>query len=260
VDASRAGTSAAVGGLDPLVSALLDRLTDDASLPSVFEWLISRGAGVSELVARVVELAASRLSPTSPSPLQKMKEFATVTALADAYPGDPGIVISLLLNRVTLSKGEVLYLPAGNIHAYLSGLGIELMAASDNVLRGGLTPKHIDVPELLSVLDFTPLPVPLLAPVHPSPGVAVYRPDVPDFELVIIAPPAGSAENEGDPATYAPGSDSIALCTDGVLHIRGALGEFELRRGDAVYITADEAPLTFRGMGTAFLADAGTDG
>jgi mannose-6-phosphate isomerase len=260
VDAS----SSAASEVDPLVSALLDRLADDASLPSVFEWLISRGAGVSELVARVVELAASRLSASAASPsapvLPKMKEFATVAALADAYPGDPGIVISLLLNRVTLSRGEVLYLPAGNIHAYLSGLGVELMAASDNVLRGGLTPKHIDVPQLLSVLDFTPLPVPLLTPLLRSPGVAVFRPEVPDFELVVVALPVGSAENEGDSAAYAPESDSIALCTEGVLHIRGALGEFELRRGDAVYVTADEAPLLFRGTGTAFLADAGSGG
>ncbi|HEY5319538.1 MAG TPA: mannose-6-phosphate isomerase, class I [Galbitalea sp.] len=227
-------------GADPLLAGLLDRLADDASLPSVFEWLISRGEGVDDLVRRVVELAASASGP----------EFATVVSLAGAYPGDPGIVISLLLNRVTLSQGEVLYLPAGNIHAYLSGLGIELMAASDNVLRGGLTAKHIDVPELLSVLDFTPLPVPLLAPSHPSPGITVYRPDVPDFELVVI-----SAENEGAAVSYSPESDSIALCTEGFLHLRGARGEFELRRGDAVYVTADEAPLTFAGPGTVFLAD-----
>jgi hypothetical protein len=79
-------------------------------------------------------------------------ELATVRLLAEAYPGDPGIVISLMLHRVTLARGEVLYLPAGNIHAYLRGVGIELMASSDNVLRGSLSPKHIAVPELLSVL------------------------------------------------------------------------------------------------------------
>jgi mannose-6-phosphate isomerase len=229
-------------GPDPLVASLLDRLVDDSSLPSVFEWLISRGAGVSELIERVVALAAS-----APG-----LEFSTVGALAAAYPGDPGIVISLLLNRVVLRRGEVLYLPGGNIHAYLSGLGIELMAASDNVLRGGLTPKHIDVPELLSVLDFTPLPVPLLAPTHPSPGVSVYRPDVPDFELVRLVP----AENEGETVEYRPESDSIVLCTEGVLHIRGRGGGHELRQGDAFYVSADEAPLTFGGVGTAFLAAA----
>jgi mannose-6-phosphate isomerase len=240
-------------GADPLLDAFLGRLVDDASLPAVFEWLLSGAEDVAALVARVVALAAAALPKT--------KEFATVSALAEAYPADPGIVVSLLLNHVTLSRGEVLYLPAGNIHAYLSGLGIELMAASDNVLRGGLTPKHVDVPELLSVLDFTPLPVPLLAPSHPSAGVSVFRPDVPDFELVVVVPSANApAENEGQSAEYAPESDSIALCTSGVLHIRGANGVFDLQRGAAVFITGDESPLTFEGSGTAFLAtERGSD-
>ena len=105
-------------------------------------------------------------------------------ALAEAYPGDPGLVISLLLNRVQLRRGEALYLAAGNIHAYLDGLGIELMAASDNVLRGGLTPKHIDVSELLEVLDFTPMPPPRLEPERPGPGVEVFRPGVPRLRAV----------------------------------------------------------------------------
>ncbi|MDQ1574031.1 MAG: mannose-6-phosphate isomerase, partial [Actinomycetota bacterium] len=109
-------------GPDPLVAGLLDRLVDDSSLRSVFEWLITRGDGVDELVARVVELAASA-TVSSQAPL----EFVTVGDLAAAYPGDPGIVIALLLNRVALRRGQVLYLPAGNIHAYLKGLGIELM-------------------------------------------------------------------------------------------------------------------------------------
>ena len=85
------------------------------------------------------------------------RDAETVRMLDEAFPGDPGIVLALLLNRATLRPGEVLYLPAGNIHAYLRGLGIELMAASDNVLRGGLTRKRIDVPELVSVLDFSPI-------------------------------------------------------------------------------------------------------
>jgi mannose-6-phosphate isomerase len=239
------GSGDSGGSSDPLVGALLDRLADDSSLRSVFEWLISRGDGVDELVGRVVELAAAA-GPAGEFSL----ELATVGVLAEAYPGDPGIVISLLLNRVRLAPGEALYLPAGNIHAYLDGLGIELMAASDNVLRGGLTPKHIDVPELLAVLDFEPLPAPYLVPSHPSPDVTLFRPPVPDFELVVIV----VTENEGVAAEYAPETGSLALCTAGLLRIRGAHGEFELRRGDAVYISADEAPLTFSGAGTAFLA------
>jgi mannose-6-phosphate isomerase len=251
VDATRALIASL--GPDSLVDSFLDRLVDDASLPAVFEWLLSGAEDVAALVTRVVALAAAH---------PKTKEFATVGALAEVYPGDPGILISLLLNRVTLSRGEVLYLPAGNIHAYLSGLGIELMAASDNVLRGGLTPKYVDVPELLSVLDFTPLPIPILAPSHPSAGVSVFRPDVPDFELVVVSPPRVAAadpavppaENEGWSAEYSPESDSIVLCTSGFLHILGTNGSFEVQRGAAVYITKDESPLRFEGPGTVFMA------
>ena len=88
-------------------------------------------------------------------------EARTALELSERYPGDAGVLAALLLNRVTLQPGEALFLPAGNLHAYLSGAGIELMANSDNVLRGGLTPKHVDVPELLRVLDFTAAPPPV---------------------------------------------------------------------------------------------------
>ena len=90
-------------------------------------------------------------------------EARTVLELSERYPGDAGVLAALLLNRVTLAPGEALFLPAGNLHAYLSGAGVELMANSDNVLRGGLTPKHVDVPELLRVLDFRAGPPPVSA-------------------------------------------------------------------------------------------------
>src|SRR4051812_17545735 len=143
---------------DSRMSPLLDRLVDDSSLRATFEWLITRGTGVDELITAAVEAGAA--ADGHPA-------WSTVRFLADRNPRDPGIVISLLLNTVALAPGQVLYLPAGNIHAYLDGVGIELMAASDNVLRGGLTPKHVDVPELLKVLDFRPSPVPYLEPERP---------------------------------------------------------------------------------------------
>lgn len=229
-------------GSDPLVDDLLSRLVDDASLPAVFEWIMTRGDGVDELIERVVALAASVSG----------LEFETVGELAAAYPGDPGILISLLMNRVVLSRGEVLYLPAGNIHAYLRGLGIELMSASDNVLRGGLTPKYVDVPELLSVLDFTPLPVPILAPEHPAPGVSVFRPDVPDFTLTVLL--RGGTENEGDPTVLAFENDSIALCLAGLLQFRTSSGGHTLARGEAAFVSADESPWTIDGDGMLFVA------
>jgi mannose-6-phosphate isomerase len=89
-------------------------------------------------------------------------EARLVTALAKRYPNDPSAVVTLLLNRVTLRPGEALHLTAGNLHAYLSGAGIELMGASDNVVRGGMTTKHVDVDELLRILDPTPLAQPVM--------------------------------------------------------------------------------------------------
>jgi mannose-6-phosphate isomerase len=217
--------------LGPAAEKLLVRLGGEEDLPSILAWLLERGDGVDELIADVVAACAGRHEPA----------FATVTSLADAFPGDPGILISLLLNRVTLAQGEVLYLPAGNIHAYLEGLGVELMAASDNVLRGGLTPKHVDVSELLSVLDFRALPVPYLAPTNLATGVEVFTPDVPDFQLL-------HAVTDADIPLP---SAAIALCTEGSFTVNG----LALARGEALYIV-DEASLAVVGDGDLFIATA----
>jgi mannose-6-phosphate isomerase len=223
---------------------LLDSLSgSDVALPETFEWLIGQRTGVATLVSLVTMLAARGVPGYD-------AEMATVAQLASAYPGDPGIVICLLLNRVTLAAGEALYLPAGNIHAYLGGLGVELMAASDNVLRGGLTPKHIDVPELIEVLDFTPVAVPYLHATSPSGGVAAFTPDVPDFELLRI-------DGMFLDASVAITGPAIALCTAGEVSISGAASSSSLVLGDSVYITPDEAGLRFTGSGTVFVATTG---
>lgn len=220
------------------VASFRRRLADDTALRDVFEWLIARGPGVDELVLQIVAGSSSATG----------LEFGTVRSLALAYPGDPGIVISLLLHRVRLRRGEALYLPAGNIHAYLEGLGIELMAASDNVLRGGLTPKHVDVSELLRVLDFTPRPVPYLEPEHPAKGVRVFRPDVPDFALAEVTVEAGRE------ARVPLAGATIALCVNGAVHLSGGKGDAALTRSGACYISADEGDVTVAGTGTVFLA------
>ena len=222
-----------------------DRLDGDDAIRDVFAWLIERGDGVDALVGHVSHLAQRPAFDDRP-------ELRTVRDLARAYPGDPGIVISLLLHRVTLRAGEALWLPAGNIHAYLRGVGVELMAASDNVLRGGLTPKHVDVPELLEVLDFRPMPVPRLLPVDVARGVDVFDPGVPDFELtrVDLEVAGGSAQ------AWLP-SAGIAVCVRGSAELRGTTGAgFALSPG-AVYISADEAPVDLAGDGLVFIATAG---
>jgi mannose-6-phosphate isomerase len=234
--------------LEPFVSRARADAPDAAVLRSLVEWLLGGSAEVPALVARVSELAGAH-EPAEAGEFAASLE--TVRELTDAYPGDPGIVTSLLLNRVTLSTGEALYLPAGNIHAYLKGLGVELMAASDNVLRGGLTPKHIDVPELLSVLDFESLPVPYLVPTFPSEGVAEFRPGVPDFVLVRIQ------TELNDRAAYRPDGAAIAICTAGSFEVHGERSDTTLERGQAVFITPEEGALTFTGEGTVFLAAPG---
>jgi len=220
---------------DPRIAPLVARLTGDEALREVFAWLIRGGEDVDDLVDAVVEASATVDGPS----------WQTVRTLAGHYPGDPGIAISLLLHTVELPPGEVLYLPAGNIHAYLEGLGIELMASSDNVLRGGLTPKHVDVPELLSVLDFRPLPAPYLAPEEPEPGVRVFRPDVPDFVLIVVEPEAASRGVE-----LRLDGPAIAFCADGAVALEGGTA---LSRGHAAYIEGEEW-LGVRGDGRLFVA------
>jgi mannose-6-phosphate isomerase len=240
---------------DPaVIRSVLTRLTGSEAdvLRDVFAFLMGGGSEVRRLVDRVTLLA--RLASD-----RQCREFSTemrtVRELADAYPGDPGIVTSLLLNRVTLRRGEALYLPAGNIHAYLHGLGIELMAASDNVLRGGLTPKHVDVPELLDVLEFQALPVPYLDPERAAPGVELYRPDVPDFLLARISPATRDAA-DGDQGASVVEVDgpAILLCTSGEVTLRGEVSSVVVGRGDAVFVTPDERRLVVTGEGEAFLA------
>jgi mannose-6-phosphate isomerase len=215
---------------DAALSGWLDRLDSDDDIPAVFEWLLSRGAGVDELLASLTAAAAQ----------VDGEHHTLITSLARSYPGDPGIAISLMLNLAVLSPGEVLYLPAGNIHAYIEGLGIELMAASDNVLRGGLTPKHVDVAELLSVLDFTPGPVPYLAPVVDGP-VEAYRP-LPDFQLLHL---------REDASVALPG-EAIVLCTAGAFTLNGT----PIARGEALYV-AEEPALAVAGGGELFVATCG---
>ncbi|MDX2356679.1 mannose-6-phosphate isomerase, class I [Dietzia sp. PP-33] len=163
-------------------------------------------------------------------------EATTVVELAERYPTDPGVLGALLLNRVVLRPGEAVYLGPGQLHAYLRGVGVEVMANSDNVLRGGLTPKHVDVPELMRVLEFDPLADPTVRPVPAGrgiPGEMDYPTPEPDFALSRIAAPPGSA-----PVTYRPDGPEVLLCTSGRLLVteNGATGT--LGPGHAVWVPA----------------------
>jgi mannose-6-phosphate isomerase len=154
-------------------------------------------------------------------------EAALVTRLAAHYPGDPSVAVTLLLNRVTLQPGEAIYLTPGNLHAYLTGVGVEVMGASDNVLRGGLTPKHVDVDQLLQVLSYEPLDEPVVRPQRLSEGVHHYPTPGAPFALVRF-------DIVGHMAYTAEGRD-LLLCTDGHAGT--------VRRGECVYLDAGESAM-----------------
>ncbi|WP_426183960.1 mannose-6-phosphate isomerase, class I [Microbacterium sp. TWP3-1-2b2] len=227
------------------VRALRERLeggSDEVVLRDAVGWLLSGGAQreVDEIIAA---LAAS-------SSEEFAAELDAVRAIADRYPGDPGVVVALLMNYIVLRRGEAIFLRAGLLHAYISGLGVEIMAASDNVLRGGLTPKHIDVSELLSVLDTTPEAVPVLPPTATG-AVTTYDVDVPDFALrrVVLT---------GDLVTVEVAGPAMVLSTAGEVTVSGAEGAaVAVAVGSAVFATEDETALSLSGSGEVFIAQPG---
>ncbi|HEU4346922.1 MAG TPA: mannose-6-phosphate isomerase, class I [Actinoplanes sp.] len=170
--------------------------------------------------------------------------------LAAYYPGDPGVLVALLLNQVRLAPGEAIWMPAGNLHAYLHGAGVEIMAASDNVLRGGLTPKRVDVDELLTVLHFEVLADPILPPAPVAPGVVTWRVPAREFALFRI-------ELDGThPPVPVPGAGPrIVLGTRGDVFVGTAHGvPAEVSAGMAAFVPAEAGPVTVAGVGEVFVA------
>ncbi|MDO5672170.1 MAG: mannose-6-phosphate isomerase, class I [Actinomycetaceae bacterium] len=201
----------------------------------------------AEDVDQVVQACVQRLQDgISPS----LRVDRVVANLGSAYPGDPGIIVAALMNPVTLHPGEVLFIPAGGIHAYLSGLGVELMANSDNVLRAGLTAKHVDVEELLACLDYVAAPPTRIAAERITDSTAVFYAPVDDFEL--------SVSTLDGSVTRLPGRDSrICLCVEGEITLghRPSAQDVVLKPAQAVFVSADEGPLYGQGTGILMQAD-----
>ncbi|WP_314174517.1 mannose-6-phosphate isomerase, class I [Streptomyces winkii] len=178
--------------------------------------------------------------------------YAVCASLAEHYPGDPGVIAAMLLNHVRLHPGEALYLGAGVPHAYLNGLGVEIMANSDNVLRCGLTPKHVDVPELLRIVRFEPGEPAVLRP-EPGPG-GEERYDVPIDEFRLSRHVIGPGSAAGPLGARTP---QILLCTAGHVVLRsvadGGESELTLERGQSAYARAGER-VDVTGEGTLFRA------
>jgi mannose-6-phosphate isomerase len=170
-------------------------------------------------------------------------EAKTVLELGERYPGDAGVLAALLLNRISLAPGEAIFLAAGNLHTYLRGFALEVMANSDNVLRGGLTPKHVDVPELLRVLDFAPTTeAQLRAPVRREGLQRVYETPTDEFAVALLALDGEYVGHEVDAPSHHEGPQ-ILLCTEGCTTVHGKSGSLTLEHGMAAWVAADDGPI-----------------
>ncbi|MFI6340171.1 mannose-6-phosphate isomerase, class I [Streptomyces sp. NPDC050535] len=170
--------------------------------------------------------------------------YAPYADLAHHYPGDPGVIAAMLLNHVQLQPGEALFLGAGVPHAYLNGLGVEIMANSDNVLRCGLTPKHVDVPELLRVVRFEASDPGVLRPEAAPDGEEVYATPIDEFRLSRHVLP-----QDAPPRDLTAETPQILLCTAGSVRADGNT----LGPGRSVFVPAGEK-VEVSGPGTIFRA------
>ncbi|MFC7309973.1 mannose-6-phosphate isomerase, class I [Streptomyces monticola] len=222
-----------VDSLKPYVD-LLHAHPEEAALREVLTAVLS--ADRDEMAATVTEAAtaAERIGG----------QYTPYALIARDYPGDPGVIAAMLLNYVQLQPGEALFLGAGVPHAYLNGLGVEIMANSDNVLRCGLTPKHVDVPELLRIVRFEATDPGVLRPEADANGEEVYETPIDEFRLSRFV-----LTTDSTPRDLTASTPQILLCTAGSVRA----GELELAPGESVFVPAGEKA-EISGNGTLFRA------
>jgi mannose-6-phosphate isomerase len=230
----------AVSDLDPFVNLLAGQPDADGLRALFTTWITAPQPDLDVLVPAVIDGAINYVRAGEK---QFAAEARTVLELGERYPGDAGVLAALLLNRLTLHPGEGIYLGAGNLHTYLHGVGIEVMANSDNVLRGGLTPKHVDVPELLRVLDFAPATEASLRPRTSKDGMeTVYETAAPEFSVSVLGIDGDRLGHEVDAPSHHEGPQ-ILLCTEGSAVLHAKSGVVTLERGAAAWVSADDGPI-----------------
>jgi mannose-6-phosphate isomerase len=215
------------------------------TVKELVEAILRRTLDVGPVISRCREVL------TRPEGLHPdlFRKFEWCVALADMYPGDPAAAISLLMNFVTLNRGDSLQLPAGVMHAYLHGAGIEVMAASDNVLRAGLTSKTIAVEELLQVVNFQSSPNPAIS----APALEhlhTYESPSREFKLVAI-------RRLSKPLTLQLIGPGLVICTSGPMSLQSNSTKIGLQTGEAAFVLASAAEVVIEGAGELFLATTG---
>jgi mannose-6-phosphate isomerase len=225
---SHAATGVLKAALDAL-GALLRNRDESAALRNFLQALLEMPDGTRQaLSAYAGDLLAVRQSPRTFAAIPQASETELIVHFARLYPNDPAIIAPLYLNVIELHPGEAVYLPAGVLHAYINGLSVELMANSDNVLRGGLTPKHVDVAELLSVLRFTSFKPQVLTPQ----GVTYQTPSR-EFALSVL-------RNGTGVLSFPEKGPAIVIVTEGAAVVSCDGEDLTLAKGDAAFIAARE--------------------
>jgi len=232
-----------VAGFDRLLQNLHNR-PNPQGLKVFFQKLMTQSPETRTQLTREAVAGARCCADKNPV-------FRWMLSLAEAYPGDIGIYAPIILNLVQLQPGEAMCLPAGELHAYLEGVGIELMANSDNVLRGGLTPKHVDVEELMRVLNFKEREVRIVSPQPDRNGEALYACDVKEFELSTV-----SVNRHSIYRSDIHRSIEIILCTSGRATItdRGHKENIALDKGTSVVVPAALDSYTITGEALLYKA------
>jgi mannose-6-phosphate isomerase len=222
VDATSAG----------LKADLLKGRPQKEGLKDFFKSLLTMDKGRQKTATEIIMRKSEEMETAEPA-------FYWMQRLYREYPGDIGILSPLFLNIISLKPNEALYIDAGELHAYLEGAGLELMANSDNVIRGGLTPKHIDVAELINILDFTSREPRIILPEDIGNNEAVYSTGNEEFVLSIVRLKREGNEGSSHRAS-SQRSAEIIICTEGKAEIKDLLsGEsLEISKGMTVFIPA----------------------
>ena len=237
----------AVAALDDMVWALREipePSTVGQALAELLGWPQETRAELIEQVLKGAAEAAQRGG-------EYKAAYEAVGRVSADHPGDIGLVCSLLMNHAVVEPGQALFMAAGGVHAYIRGTGVELMANSDNVIRAGLTPKHIDIPELVRVLD-PAVPVPILTGQTTAPGVEEFDTPVPEFRLRRLTLQGNEIAVPGDR------TPRILLCVEGSALVRlGVVQSLTLTRGQSCFLSARDAAVTVGGDAKLFLASPG---
>ena len=235
-------------GMAPLLDSL-ENTDISTALKNFLHALFSLSADMcQELSDYIIRESTRRLTAPDQETLS-LAHWEKMVYFTKLYPDDPAVISPLYLNLFSLEPGEAVFLQSGTLHSYIHGFGLELMANSDNVLRGGLTSKHIDINELINILDFNPIKPEIIKP--PGPDINfTYPTRCSEFSLSVMHGTAIETE-------FCNSGPAICIVSSGELEICGKQDRAIFRKGQSVFIPPARQPLVFRGNYTIYAATIG---